>query len=155
MSLPAKHNTVHTAWHLCRYLKKSQSGFGGTEVIGALKWFFHIRRPREPRTDLDNTGTLDVFEEDELVGVHWEGSVKLFMKVPIDSDLMQLTYADEGKHAVCFAAKPKDSVWRVTICCDVCLVPAIRQEARQAWGMSGHSYCVFGSFQCVNGCVCV
>lgn len=70
----------------------------GTDVIGALKWFFHIRRPTRcgPARGGAAAAAAVVNDEDELVSVHWEGSIKLFMKVPFDGDIMRPTYTVEG-----------------------------------------------------------
>ena len=82
---------LQTGWFcLTRYVKGHRNSEAlGTDVIGALKWYFHIRRPVR--------GTaLGTVVDDELVSVHWEGSIKLFMKVPFDGDIMRPTYMVEG-----------------------------------------------------------
>ena len=59
------------------------------DVIGALKYFFHARR-RGVLAPSQQTSSENLFS------VHWEGSIKLFMKVPLNGDIMSPTYGDGG-----------------------------------------------------------
>ncbi len=56
------------------------------DVLGAIKWFFVVRLWPKGGAAADAAGR--VADEGEVVSVHWEASVKLFVKVPQDDSVM-------------------------------------------------------------------
>ncbi len=91
--------TTHSSARVSNSSRRRAPATAETDVIGALKWFFHIRRGRHGGiADADGGGGG---EDDELISVHWEGSIKLFMKLPEDGGdrIMSNTYDDPGAYA--------------------------------------------------------
>ena len=95
------------------YLEKAKHGKAAprrrephriTDTLGALKWFFHVQLHNHDssnntssvrRTDSHSGNNLNSkTQRPKIVSVHWEGSVKLFIKIPMTNPVVASTYSD-------------------------------------------------------------